>query len=217
MAIKPNVIIWPIVLLVAGAPAAGIASFVVAGGLSLLALLLLGPGVYIQWLDASAKTLATVAQAPLSMSFTMVTTRLGLPWLGTLLSVAVVAGVVWWAWRYKPNLHDAGSAALSASIVAAPVAWPGYTLLLLPAFLTRRLPSRLWRASAVGLVMPFALVDVIASHLPWLGSKLGAVYTLSLLAVLIAVCRPPRALRPPGQASARPRSGENTQAVTKSP
>lgn len=184
VAIKPNLAVWPVLLLAAGFWRAGMAGLGAAGLLSLLPLLRYPPAIYSQWFEAGAGYTGRIL--PINSSLPGLAERLGLPWLGIILSLALLIGLAVWAWRYRPSSVSVSGLALLAALLAAPIAWIGYTPLLLPVFFRRN-----WgwseRIVAVMLAMPYAATP-LASWAPPFVEKLGW-YIWALLLLLVVLVR----------------------------
>jgi hypothetical protein len=158
---KPNFLLWPILLYLAGRRRTSLLSVAVTSLLSLWPTLVYGPSIYREWLEASAQTTAGIGGYGL-VSF--LARDLGAPWLGLPLSVAFALGAVAWAGRARPSAQRAGEVALVVSLFALPVTNAAYLLLLVPIFLSRR-----WTEStavaAFLLLVPWPLVT--GGRLPW--------------------------------------------------
>ncbi|HOG48472.1 MAG TPA: glycosyltransferase family 87 protein [Anaerolineae bacterium] len=182
VALKPNFAIWPLLLLAAGPPVVAGASLASAAALSALPLAAYGLRIYGQWL-AAAGAPGLLAILPGNGSLAAIATRLGLPWLGTLLAAALVLALAYVLWCRRPNPLAASGVALAASILASPIAWTGYTLLLLPVLFSRRW-GRLLGVGAMLLLFPLALVW------PWCEASriwlivLGSAYGWALLLIM---------------------------------
>jgi hypothetical protein len=161
VALKPNFLVWPAALLLAGAVAPAIVAVAMTALLSLPPLLLYGPIVYLEWLRAvtrysgidpvatgSAWSLGALAGHP-EASFA----------IGATLSVFAVGLLALWALR-RPDLLDLSMGALVVSLVASPITWHGYLLLILPVFFAFRSLSLL--AAMVAMLLPIDTVVVLA-------------------------------------------------------
>ncbi len=133
-AMKPNLIYWILILGVYGYWKTFIVSGAVFGITSLIPLLQYGTMVYIQWLDASITYTPELLLFPGNNSFQGLTARLGFPETGIFLSIilGVVVAVV--VLRYKPNENTTNLLAVTTTLLISPIAWVGYTLMLLPVF-----------------------------------------------------------------------------------
>jgi len=155
VAVKPNFALWPLLLLLADYRK----EVVAAAGSSLcfaaVPMALYGPGVYVEWLaGVQARTPLELAHHA-NASLPSLATRAGVPMLGLIVALGLVAAIAWWAWRRRPLFSDIGMAALAAATIASPVAWLGYAVILLPAFF-RPWNRWLWLA-AIALLFPWWL------------------------------------------------------------
>ena len=177
VAIKPPVLVWIALLFLAGQRRPAVVAMALATALSALPLLLFGPIIYEQWL-AAVKAEPDRLLVPTNLSLVSVFAQLGVPELGALLAVLLLAGVAFWAWRCRPAALDVSVVALVVMILASPIAWYTYTLYLLPLFFRRRWSPSLALAGLC-LIVPVALAQhlwvwlpdhVIALGLPWIVS-----------------------------------------------
>ena len=148
VAVKPNLALLPLFLLLAGHPRIALSGFVTAAGVSAVPLLLEGPGIYGQWLDA----IDAYPRIGLSSNASLVgqAERLGVIEAGYVLSALLIAGAALLVWRLRPAPLQATAWGIMVALIAAPVAWIGYNLLALPVLLSRRWGVGEW-AAATGL------------------------------------------------------------------
>ncbi len=184
VAFKPNFAIWPVLLLLSGYWRVALAGLGTSALLSLLPLAFYPPTIYIQWLKASAAYSGRIL--PINNSFPGLGERLGLPLLGIALSIILLLALLAWAWHYRPPQLTVSGLALLAAILASPIAWIGYTLLLLPV-LFRRTWSTPEQIAAIMIAVPYA-VDPSLTWLPPFISQLGW-YIWALVLLLIALSR----------------------------
>jgi hypothetical protein len=188
VAVKPNFVVWALFLLVGGWWGAALVAMATALLLSLLPALVYGPGIYTDWFAAT--TLFPGYFYPGNASLHGLAARLGIPLLGTLLSALLVGALLVWVVRRRPSVLQVSSLALVACLLASPLAWAGYSMLLLPIF-AGLFAGRPWpiplRLAAVLLAVPFPIVFRL-SHLSWWALVgIGSVYGWALLLVLVAV------------------------------
>ena len=203
IAIKPNFVFWPLLLLVAGYPAVALAAFGVAGLLQLAPLLSYGPVVYSRWLAAGVHL--GVYGLPVDLA-----RQLQVPWLGPVLAATLIGAAAFWAWRTSPRVLDASALALVVGLIVFPISGTGYFLWLLPVFF-RRSWNWPFRIVAVMLLVPWQLTSALT--LPWYLLMLG----FSLVGVAISVGIYPKLatrLRLPKRGSSDSRS---TSSVTAHP
>jgi Glycosyltransferase family 87 len=167
VALKPNFALWPGLLLLAGYASAGVWASIVAVGLSVVPVVLYGPGIYPQWFEA-IKIGESVDMRIVSSVFSL-GAILGHPdWstvIGVLISGALIATLALWAFRIKPNIAEVSAAAIVAALVIGPITWHGYGLIILPVLLSRRWSWTLTAALALSFfpynILPFfALVGI---------------------------------------------------------
>ena len=148
IAVKPNFAFWPLLLLLAGHPKVALTSFSVAAGISAIPLLLEGPGIYGQWLEA-AQGYSRLG-LPWNASLVGQAQRLGVAPVGYALSAFLVVGAALLAWRTRPAPLKASSWGIVVALLATPISWLGYGLLALPVLLSRRWGGLEW-AVAIGM------------------------------------------------------------------
>ena len=198
VAVKPNFFVWPALLVLAGYWAVAASAYATAGAVSLVPLAVYGPEVYRHWFQSiptEANELASNA------SLAAVTARMGVPWLGVLASVVLLSALAVWAWRCRPPVLRLSGLALLGALLASPVTWVGYTLVLLPVLFGCTW-TRLARAGAILLVFPIWLVFAVAYTSPLSFVVVGSVYGWGLLLIFAALIR--QAVTPP---SVRTNSG----------
>jgi len=154
VAIKPNFAIWPLFLLLAGHRKIALAAVGVAAAISVIPLVLEGPGIYSQWLDA-ARAYPRAAIAPNAAMFG-VATRLGVPAFGYVIAAALVGAGAFYAWRARLTVREASGWSVMLTLLVGPLTWVGYTLFMLPLLLSRRW-ARWELAVAATMVVPGGL------------------------------------------------------------
>lgn len=189
VAVKPNFIIWPGLLFVAGYWSVALPAFVVAGGLSLIPLLRYGPAVYTQWADA----LRTYSYPGISSNASLhgLAARLDVPALGYIAGGLLLVALALWCWRRCPPVLRVSEWAIVGLLLALPISWQGYTLFLLPLFFA--CPWCRWTWTAAGLLLlPHAITSTLAgSASTWEYIVFGSLYLLGLLALAInLLCSP---------------------------
>ena len=195
VAVKPNFIVWPLLLLLAGAWPVGLAALGMAVGLSAVPLLRYGPSVYAEWLSAARLLAPSPDMANVwsfgSGSLPSLTQALGLPWLGLIVSVLLLGGVAVWVWRTRPPVLTLSGVALVAGLLASPIAWDGYLLLLLPLLFDRLWTRPLLLATAL-MMWPVATLWTAVAAAP-------AALTLSVLLLTLAALLVPDGPQPTGE------------------
>ncbi|HEU0072646.1 MAG TPA: glycosyltransferase family 87 protein [Dehalococcoidia bacterium] len=135
VAIKPNFAIWPLFLLLAGQRKMALTSVAVAAAISLVPLLIEGPEIYSQWLDA-ARAYPRAAIAPNASMFG-VATRLGIPEAGYVLAAGLIAAAAFYTWRWRLTGREVSAWSVMLTLFVGPLTWVGYTLFMLPLLLSR--------------------------------------------------------------------------------
>lgn len=183
-ALKPNFLVWPVLLALAGSldAAAAAAAFV---ALSAIPALIYGPQIYADWLVV-VERLGAVGFAP-NASLTGMAERLGLDLkVGQACSALALVLSALWTWRRRPDAQRASGVALAVAILAAPLSWVDYTQLLLPAFWTRRWTWPWW-AAAMLLVASMGRLWGLSSYPAWQLAIFGSYGTFAVLLVLGAL------------------------------
>jgi hypothetical protein len=173
VAVKPNFALWPLFLVVAGHPRIGLTSLGVAAALSAVPLVLEGPGVYQQWLEA-AQAYPRIALGG-NASLVGEAERLGIGALGYLLSIALVMLATTVMWFARPAALRASSWGIVVALLASPIAWIGYGLLAMPVLLSRRWGQPEW-AAAIGMT---GLWFILGRGEPFLAASLLLLYLLA--------------------------------------
>jgi hypothetical protein len=158
-AIKPNFLVWPILLILSGSLPAAIATLGTFGLLSTLPLFYFHPGIYLEWL----RMLSNYPATPLAtnMSLSGFAARLGAPWLGFILAGLLLVYLGWATWRKKPDAMETSALAIVAALLSTTFAWVGYAVLLLPIFYSRKW-SPLLAIAAILLCIPSIIIYNLA-------------------------------------------------------
>ncbi len=200
VAIKPSlapVLLVPLVQRRPGAWWAGVAS---AGLGTVVGVLAAGPSSALEWVRLASGTPAPEVDA--NASLPGLVARLGGPGaLGWACTIVVVAASLWWVRRAVPAHRLVGSvgpadaalfAVTAGCLLAAPIAWLNYTVLLWPAALVLVAAGR-WRIGLPLLVVPVIPVAwgnlwQADPHTGW--ALLGrSLYSLVLLCYWVALLR----------------------------
>lgn len=128
IAFKPNYVLWVVLLALIGRWRSSAMAVAVGGALSALPLVLYGRGIYGEWMRAVRSDPHWFF--PNEVSISGFARHLGIPLAGTILSVLLVlaaCAVVLWK---RPSLRDSSGLALSVGMLASPIAWFHYALLM---------------------------------------------------------------------------------------
>lgn len=150
VAAKPNYALWPLFLLFSGQRRVAITAGVVASALSILPVFVYGPGIYAEWLHALSGDPHWVF--PTDVSITGFTTLLGHRAVGVVLSAALVLFSCGFVLKWRPSPEASSGIALSIAILASPVAWMHYSLLLVPYLLAFSWDRRITVAACLMLL-----------------------------------------------------------------
>lgn len=185
IAFKPNFLVWPAVLLLAGHGRTAVGSFAAAALISLLPMPIYGAELYARWIEL---VLSDSGRAAFLTNVSMIglTARMERPWLGSVLGLLLLAGVAVWAWRRRPPAVPASELALVAALLASPLAWVHYTLFLMPVILRNRRSAPMCLA-AVMLTVPVWTVLRLLTASPWAIVTVGSLYAWATVLVLVAL------------------------------
>lgn len=161
VAIKPNFILWPIFLLFSGYYIVFILSVVCSLVVSLIPVIFYGTKIYTQWLEASALHPETIIM-PGNSSILGLTTRFSNIYIGIAMTVVMVCFLLFWSKRNTSNNMERteylSALGIIASLLASPISWTGYTILLLPVFFSLKKWTVPVIVSAAILSIPFQIV-----------------------------------------------------------
>lgn len=186
VAAKPNFLVWPVLLLLAGYWGAGAAAFISFGGASLLPVLVYGPDIYRNWL--AVLSTPTWMSSPTNASLYGLASRLGVPMAGSVLSVGLLLVAALWAWRYRPPVLRVASLGLVCSLLSSPIAWTGYLLVLLPIFFEWRRLLGISVAAALLVVSDWFVLGFYRES-PLHFAVLGFLSNWALLLVLVTLVK----------------------------
>jgi hypothetical protein len=192
VAIKPNFAIWPLFLLVSGYSAAFLAAVISSFIVSLIPIAVYGTKIYAQWLEASALQPETIIM-PGNNSILGLTTRFDSITLGIVISILIVFILLVLSKLGTAKQMDkpeyVSALGIIASLLASPISWTGYTILLLPIFFS----LKKWAApvifSAMILSIPFAIVLQLFQRSFFHFVLFGWLYGWGLLALLVEVVK----------------------------
>ncbi len=186
VSMKPNFLVWPALLFLSGYYRPALIASITAGIISAIPLLVYGPEVYRQWFELVASDRER-AFFLTNGSFAGLAARAGMPMLGLILSLALLAGLALWAFLRRPDVLVASALALVAALLASPLGWIHYTLFLLPVLLMHwHRPTM--RIVALLLIIPVPFIIDQFTKAAWIQLTIGSAYGWALvlcLAVLI--------------------------------
>lgn len=189
-AIKPNFALWTLFLFSAGYYKTAITSAITCLLASAVPITVYGIGIYRQWLEASSTPHETLIM-PGNNSILGLTARFGDSWFGITLSILLVFALLAFTRRESRNemgkFELASALGLIASLLASPISWTGYTILLLPIFFSLRQWTFPAKLSAAILSIPFGFV-LLTFHTSFVNFVLfGWLYGWAILLLLFVV------------------------------
>lgn len=158
IAIKPNFIFWAIALGVAGYGSIFLSAGITAIFISLIPVYFYGLKIYQQWLEAANLFTPNLLVFPGNNSLQGLTAHFGLAQMGTILSAGLSIAAIVLVYKYKPNIFKLNLISIITSLLISPIAWTGYTLLLLPFFFKVQKWEREYWISAFIFSVPFLFV-----------------------------------------------------------
>jgi hypothetical protein len=185
VAMKPNFLVWPVLLFLSGHRLPALAAAATAAAISAVPLVALGPEVYWQWFELIASDRDRAAFLT-NASLAGLTARIGTPTVGLALGLALLAAAAVWALRRRPSAARVSAIALVLSLLASPIAWIHYTLFLLPMMFAY------WHVHGIRLVglllivpVPF-IIDQFGKP-AWIQAGVGSVYNWALVLCLVVL------------------------------
>jgi hypothetical protein len=187
IAVKPNFLVWPGLLLLAGYRRVVVVAGATALLLSALPLMVHGPEIYRQWFELIFSDRHRTVFLT-NTSLLGLTERVGTPLLGRVLSLLLLFGLALWAWRRRPAAPTASAMGILGGILASPIAWIHYTLFLLPLFFARSLTFPM-RLAAMLLVLPVPFILRYLGADGWVQVSIGSAYAWGVLLCFFAEAR----------------------------
>jgi hypothetical protein len=180
-AIKPNFLVWPGLLIVGRSKKIGFTAFATTGLLSAIPLFLQGPVIYREWLAACRGF--NGYELPGNASLLAICSRAGIPQVGFALTILLLLAVTLWILATKPEALYTSEIGILASLVAGPISWLGYTVLLVPVLYGKAMNT--WtRIGCVLLCIPMwkSIAHADTSRLMYILFWAPNVYAIGLLA-----------------------------------
>ena len=191
IAIKPNFLVWPVMLFLAGHRKSSLVSVGTAAVISIIPVLFFGVEIYRQWAELVVSD-GERAMFLTNASLSGFTARAGIPYLGLVLSGAMLLALAGWALWKQPSVMQASSFALVAAVLASPLGWIHYTLFLLPVIVSHWRFWPMWLVAAM-LCIPVPMIinqfGAPASVQLTTGSAYGWALVLCLVTLVVSARR----------------------------
>ena len=191
-AMKPNFLVWPVLLFLAGQRRAALTAAATTAIVSAMPLFVFGPEIYRQWFElfmADRERVGFLTNASLAGLFA----RMGVQEIGLVFSVLLLAAASLWTLLRRPHPLDASALGILAGLLASPLAWVHYTLFLVPYLMSRwRRPLVKGVAALLMVPVPFVIAG-IGKPAPY-AATLGSIYNWALLLCLLAMITEQRAV-----------------------
>lgn len=185
IAMKPNFLVWPVLLFLAGYRKSSIASVLCAAVISAIPLVVYGPEIYRQWLELVVSD-GERAFFLTNASLSGFGARAGIPLLGTALSGLLLLALAAWAFFKRPSVMRVSSFALLGAIMASPLGWIQYTLFLLPVMVAYWRQWPMWLVAAM-LAIPVPIVLGYFGAAPAVQLTVGSTYGWALVLCLVTL------------------------------
>ncbi|UCH74489.1 MAG: DUF2029 domain-containing protein, partial [Rhodospirillales bacterium] len=195
-ALKPNLLVWPALLLLAGHRRVAGAAAVAFLFVSTLPALIFGPEVYVQWLAMLRGDVAGRSGYFANATVVAIGVRAGSHLLGGALAALVLAWAAFQVRRRPISALQASALGVGVAILVSPVAWMHYLLLLVPALLRLRWTPGIIFGAAV-MVIPTVAAFWAFRTLPlsWpeltpaLKATVGSAYSWGALLLVVSMAR----------------------------
>jgi hypothetical protein len=182
VALKPNFGLWPLYLLIAGRTSVSAYAALTVAVMSLLPVLLYGQGVYVEWVQAICADDHWVMGA--NVSLPAIARRLDIGPIGSMAACGIVLAGAAWVRLCKPCSERISVVALAIAILAAPLGWGYYVLVLFPALLGGFWGPLGWLAALIELLpIRFAPAGLLA---PFWGQATITALQLTPILLIIA-------------------------------
>ena len=165
---------WPVAL----------TSIISAGLLSMIPLLHYGADIYSQWLNATLNYSGLMM--PTNNSIIGLFARLGLPEIGYIISLLLLIFLIFLIRKKKTSILKTSELGVIATLLASPITWTGYTILVLP-ILFRPKWNRYHRIAGIILSVPIALVLILSITSKVSYVIIGGFYMWALLLILFPI------------------------------
>ncbi len=184
VSIKPIFLLWSVYLFVAGHRRPAVVSGLVVAAVGAIAVSAFGLDIHRAWLAALKADDHAVIPTDASLQGYFI--RIGLPSVGPVMAALVLSLTLIWTWRRRPPALDASGIGLAVAMLASPLAWFHYVLVLVPALMERRW-GRTLTVAALLLGVPVFIPLSVTNGPIWANAIFGGVY-VGGVALILAAC-----------------------------
>jgi len=184
IAIKPNLIIWAILLLATKNWKVIISAFISGLFLSIIPILTSGFNIYKQWIECIANYGNALLDFPANNSFQGLTVRFGSIDAGIYLGIVLLLVILVIVYKKHVNKNIINGLGMAASLLISPIAWSGYTLLFMPLFFIIKKWNLSLSIAASILVIPVFIILKIFNINPLTNIIFGWFYGWSILLIV---------------------------------
>ena len=188
-ALKPNFLVWPVLLVLARHRKAGISAVVTVAAVSMVPLVF-GNGVQLYRLWAEACKGFKGFELPANSAIPAMFARLD-PYnashhfygdVGYALAIGLLLFAAWLAWQRAPDTLRTSGVALIVTLLVGPISWVGYTVVLVPMLYERQL-NALMRIGWVILCIPMVVLYYISTSSSLLFILMGSPYFYGIVLI----------------------------------
>jgi len=172
VAIKPTLVLWLVILFIAGHRKLAMRSATVSAISYAIPLVIYGPTIYREWLAVLHDDFHWMI--PTNMSLIPFFTRIGLRFVGIIVAVSIASAIAIWCYKMRPDFVAASGLGICAAILCGPLAWHQYIIFLGSFFV-----SRPWGRLATLAAIPFLIPGR-----PWLAGS-GLAYVIATGCILL--------------------------------
>jgi hypothetical protein len=185
VALKPQFILWPIFLLLGRFFLPALISVATTVMLSAVPLMVYGQTIYLQWFEALD---GVALRIPLQTNVSLpgLFSRIGMYYVGLGAGVTLCVLTGTWIFRRRPPILRVTTFALLLTLLASPLAWVHYSLVLIPVYISRW-KDEVFRLPAYLLIIPARLIAQAPYSSHWYLFTVGGAYTWALVITLTVV------------------------------
>lgn len=183
IAIKPNFVFWALILLIVGNWRLFLYAGITAVCISLIPIFTHGIEIYYQWIEATSLYTPDLLAFPGNNSISGLLVRFGLTHISVLENLIFVAFIIIFIKIAKPGLEIINGLGLISSLLISPIAWTGYTILILPVFYMSKWKWPHYTAALI-FSIPFAVLLYLYVRSPFNFVFWGWFYGWGLLILL---------------------------------